>query len=186
MNGRVVRTIPLRVEPDPLLRISEADRNVWHQAAKEAHELQRLAYDAGARFAALAGHVASLEQAVKQQPVNGNVAGRVEELTKRVAGLRPRLSLPAPGALGGDAGSRVTNLPGQLASLKMQLIGATDVPTAIQRRTLAQARTGLADAVRETNDVLTKDLPAVVSLLEQQGLRLALTPLAPLPAVPQQ
>jgi hypothetical protein len=65
------------------------------------------------------------------------------------------------------------------------LIGATDVPTAIQRRTFVQARTGLTDAVRETNDVLTKDLPAVVTLLEQQGLRLALTPLAPLPAVPQ-
>lgn len=185
IDGRVVRTIPVTVEADPLLRISEADRNAWHEAAMEAHELQRLAYTAGARVVELAGQVTSLQEAQKRQPADATVSARVERLTKRVEDLKPRLALPSPGALGGDSASRATNLPGQLASLKGQLIGATAAPTAIQRRALARARTGLADAVRETNDLLSNDFPAVVTLLEQQGLRLSLAPLAPLPAVPQ-
>jgi hypothetical protein len=67
----------------------------------------------------------------------------------------------------------------------MQLIGATAVPTAVQRRSLSQARTGLADAVREANELITIELPAIVTLLQQHGLRVALPPLPPLSTVRQ-
>ena len=123
---------------------------------------------------------------MRAQPVDAEVTARVAALTKRIAGLQPQLALPIPGGLGGDSGPRVTNLPGQLASVKLQLIGATAVPTAIQRRTLAQSRVALAAAIREANDLAIGDLPAVTSLLQRHGLRVPPLPaLAPLPAVSQ-
>ena len=183
IDGRVVRSVAVTVQPDPLLRISDADRLSWHKAASEAHALQRRAYEAGDRLAALTQQVASLEEALASQTSPGS-ASPLAELSKRVASLRPRLTLPVPGGLGGDAGTRVTNIPGQLASVKMQLLGATAVPTAVQRRTITAARAALTEAVRETNAILRTQLPAALAALQQQGIRLpALDRLAPLPDV---
>ena len=168
------------------MQISDADRSTWHDISREVFELQRVAFEAGDRFAALADQVALLEKAVAGQKVEADVSSRVEALSKKITDLRGRLLLPAPGSLGGDAALRITNYPGRIASLKGQLIQATALPTAVQRMRITESRTGLAKAVAEANDVLDKDLPAVVSLLQQQRLQLpSLTRLAPFPGVSQ-
>jgi photosystem II stability/assembly factor-like uncharacterized protein len=186
VDGRDVATRPVRVEGDPLVRITGAERQTWHDAAREAHELQRVAYEIGDRFAAISEQAGAIEKAAAGTTLPPDAAAKVEAFSKRMTALRRQLSLPAPGSLGGDAALRLTNYPGQLASLKGQLIGATAVPTAMQRMKMTESRTGLAKAVAEANEVLATDLPAAIALLRQHSVTLpALNPIAPLPGVSQ-
>jgi hypothetical protein len=64
----------------------------------------------------------------------------------------------------------LTNLPGQLASLKRQLLGATALPTTMQQQTLVEARRLLAAMVADANAIAGTELPRVQKLLEAQGM----------------
>ena len=176
VDGRDRGTVPFEVEADPLLRISPADRQTWHDAARAVHDVQRVAYKAGDRFAALEQQV---RIAATAAGTGGPLASRVEALSRRTGLLRLKLALPPPGGLGGDAGLRITNVPGRLASLKSQLLGASALPTAVQRQQFADAQAGLRDATVEAN-ALRDELTAVVAALRASRVPVpALDPLPP-------
>lgn len=153
VNGRVASTATVEVRPDPLVDISDADRQTWHDVALELHRLQGEAYAAAPRVEALERQRAALDAA-------GSTDAELRPVLDRLSTLRARLVIPRPNAPGGDPARQVVNLPGTLASVKGQLIGATALPTEVQRRRIAGAREQLRAALTEL-DVLERDVVPV-------------------------
>lgn len=178
VDGRDVNVRSLTVKPDPLISLSEGDRRAWRDVTLEVHELQRLAHDASARIEVLSTHLSSVEAALQgRSSLPESLRSELGVLGKRLGELRLRLALPRPGGAGG--------LPGQLASLKTQLLGASALPTTMQRRTMEEARQRLGSAISEANAIASGDLERLHELLRRQKHAIpALETLAPLPLPP--
>lgn len=171
VNGRDAATRTVKVTGDPAIQISDADRRTWHDTAFAVHLLQRTAYQAGEAMVGVVDHVKAIEEAVKKTPAAPDaVKTATQAVVKRTEELRLRLALPSPGGLGGDSGQRIVNLPGQLASLKLNVMGATSLPTAIQMRSLTEARQGLPKAVGDVNQLVTVELPNLHRLLQEHKI----------------
>ncbi|MBA3885768.1 MAG: hypothetical protein H0X67_08545 [Acidobacteria bacterium] len=182
VDGRDVEVRGLTVNPDPLIPISEGERRAWRDATLDVHDLQRVAHAASDRTTVLAAHFSVLETAVKKRAgLPASVGEEVAAMARRLGDLRLRLDMPRPGAPGGNAARGITNLPGQLGSLKTQLLGATSLPTTMQQQTVASARRDLAAAVEEINGIASADLERLHTLLGRH--RVVIPQLEPMAAL---
>jgi photosystem II stability/assembly factor-like uncharacterized protein len=171
VDGRDVGERPLTVTPDPLVEISAAHRRTWRDTTLEVHELQRLANGAGERVLAVSTHVGKLKGLATDRIAGRQaVAEEIATLERRLATLGRQLDPRGIGASPVPMPPGLTNLPGQLASLKRQLLGATALPTTMQQQTLVEARRLLAAMVADANAIAGTELPRVQKLLEAQGM----------------
>jgi hypothetical protein len=172
VNGREVATRSVKVLGDPLIAISDADRNAGHEAALEVHELQRHSYEAAEAVRVLSEQFKLAEETVRRaENAPTPVRAAVDDLGRRLTALRRQLGSLTPG----DVVSRT--LPSRLASLKAQLYEATGRPTQTQTRTLAELRGDLVAAIDAVNSVITRALPDLQKALTSQGM--TPTPLRP-------
>jgi photosystem II stability/assembly factor-like uncharacterized protein len=184
VDGRAGTTRAVRVAGDPLVRITDPDRRLWHDAALALHELQPIAAEAAAKIAALSERLRTVQGLVQgAQRAPQSLTTAVADLDRRLATLRRQFAVPAPGQApppgrGGGAGG-VPPVPNQIATVKNQLLAATSRPTEAQLRLSREALEDLTKAVDEINHIIGSGLPAVYQALGQPQLQPAIAPMAP-------
>ena len=159
VNGREASTRPVRVEPDWLIAIEDADRRTQHDAALTLHAWQRTANEAADRVTTISKEFARVETRLAATPAAANA---VEAARTRLTTLRQRLGVALPGERRVPGSGQA--LPGQISSVKAQLMQSTSAPTATQMQTVDDIEQALRRAVDDLNTLEGTTWPEIQRL----------------------
>jgi hypothetical protein len=189
VNRRDAATRILRVVGDPVMAISDADRKLLHETSLGLYEMLGLANQAADAVATLSEQLGTIEDLVAgADHPQAAVQTAIEDLTRRLVGLRRQLGVAAPtrrvasaveGAVGGAG--QVVRTP--IGNLKSQVMNSTSSPTEAQLQAMRDSREALRKVLEETNWVITTGMPALYRTLGDHAVRPTL--LKPLPSPPE-
>jgi photosystem II stability/assembly factor-like uncharacterized protein len=176
VDGKEVATKPVRVNGDSAVQITDAERKTWHDTALALHRLHQTANEAADAIAELSRQFQTLEGLVKNAssaPADASTA--MAEMSKRLADLRTRLGVPAPGQQaggrgGGGGGGQNQNVRGTISQTKGQVMNSTSLPTEQQMRITDQSREDLMKLVQDANAVIA-EFPGLYDKLGMSGLK---------------
>ncbi len=168
--GKEVATKPLRVNGDSAAQMTDADRKTWHDTSLSLHQLQRTANEAADAVTTLGTQVTSAENLLKTAgaaPAAGKQA--IEDANKRLTELRRQLGVGQGGG-GGFGGGQNPNVRARIGQLKGQIMGSTSLPTAMQLRSVTEAREDLTKVLQDLNGLMTA-VPQLYDTLGATGLK---------------
>jgi photosystem II stability/assembly factor-like uncharacterized protein len=182
IDGRV-ETRTARVNPDPLVEISDADRDVLYRTLLTLTDLQRTATAAADAVTKLDGRMEEIAATMKANPsAPAPVTTSVQNLTKQVSDLRTAIAgRPGQGG-GGGGGGGAQPVRNRINALKSEVIGSQTLPTRVQSSEVEVVRKLLADLVGQVNTVITSSLPNLYKQLTDSSIHPGM--LAPIPVVP--
>ena len=175
VDGKDVSTKTVRVNGDPEMPMTDADRRTLHDTALGLHQLQQIANSAAEAVTTLGPQVQAAEAMLKAAG-NGSATGAIGDLNTRLADLRRRLGVgtggggQGGGGGGGGFGGQQQNVRGQIGQLKGQIMGSTSLPTTQQVRTAGELREDMLKLIQETNDLIAS-VPALYDKLGAAGLK---------------
>ena len=177
VDGRDAQTIDVAVKGDPLIQITDADRRMWHDTARELHALQLKANDVAEMVQNAFAQVQLLQQQTKGQTLAPNVKQQLDNLLKEFEVVRRRLGLGQQGG-GGGFGGNTENLRGRIGQLKGQVMQSTATPTNTQMMQVRDVRGQLPALIDQANAVVAK-VPGLVK--DMVGSGTLFPPLKPIP-----
>jgi photosystem II stability/assembly factor-like uncharacterized protein len=174
VDGKDVSTKTVRVNGDPEMPMTDADRRTLHDTALGLHQLQQIANSAADAVTTLGPQVQAAEAMLKAAG-NGSATGAIGDLNTRLADLRRRLGVGTGGGQGGGGGGggfggQQQNVRGQIGQLKGQIMGSTSLPTTQQVRAAGELREDMLKLIQETNDLIAS-VPALYDKLGAAGLK---------------
>ncbi len=171
VNGKEAGTRAVRVQPDPDIEISEADRRLYHDTAVGLYRLQLTAMEAGGRVAELSDRFDVLKALVASAgTVPPDVSTAVGTFEARLTELQRHLGVRVTASpFGGLPG-----LPGQIAGQKGQVMASTSRPTQVQLRARGELEQELDSLVEAVNEAISQGFPELQKLVVSRGIRPAL------------
>jgi len=105
VDGKTVDTKTLRVTDDPDVVLTSVERKRMYDMAMEMHALQPRVTEAGTAHGSLTRQINELTTTIAgRADVPADVKSAVDDFSKELAALAPKLALPAPGGRGGGGG----------------------------------------------------------------------------------
>jgi hypothetical protein len=165
------------------VEITDADRRAWHDTALKLHDLERTADEAGDAVAALGDQLSVLQRlASRTSPAPDAVKTAFDAIATKLADLRVRFGVPAPGGNGrgggGGRGNANRDVRARITSVKTQVMASTSAPTAFQAAEAKAVVDELRKAVADLNAVIGTDVPSLVKTLAANNY--LLPPIAPI------
>ncbi len=142
VNGRDAQTIDVVVKGDPEITITDADRRMWFDTAKDLHELQAKANDVAEMVQNAYAQVQILQQQTKDANLSSNAKQQLDNVVKEFDAVRRRLGLGQQGG-GGGFGGNTENLRGRFGQMKGQIMASTATPTNTQMMQVREMRAAL-------------------------------------------
>jgi hypothetical protein len=168
VNGRDAQTVDVAVKGDPLIQITEADRRIWHDTARDLHQLQEKANEVAEMVQNAFAQVQMIQQQTRDANLSANAKQQLDGIVKEFEAVRRRLGLGQQGGGGGFGGNN-ENLRGRFGQLKGQVMAATAQPTNTQMMQIREARTALPGLIDQANAVVAK-VPGLVKDLVGNGV----------------
>jgi photosystem II stability/assembly factor-like uncharacterized protein len=155
VGGKTVDTKTLRVTDDPEVALTSVERKKLFDMAMEIHALQPAATDAATAHANLTRQINDLADALgKQSDMAADVKSAFEAFRKELAGLAPRLALPAGGrGAGGRGAASDRSILGKIGQAKTGLMGGMWPGDQIMRA-YAESKIQTPKAIADLNAVL--------------------------------
>ena len=167
VDGRDAQSVNLRVQGDPEIQITDADRKTHFDAALALHALHGTMNEAADLVMDMDKQVTAIDEALKaQENVPGSLKSALEDVRKQVAALQPRLGV---GGQGGGFGFNPQNIRGRVGQLKGAIMNSTSLPTETQTRMLGEVRAASTKLVDEVNAAVAK-FPALYRELANSGM----------------
>jgi len=167
VNGRDAQTVDVVVKGDPEITISDADRRIWFDTAKDLHELQGKANDVAEMVQNAYAQVQILQQQTKDANLSSNAKQQLDNVVKEFDAVRRRLGLGQQGG-GGGFGGNTENLRGRFGQVKGQVMASTATPTNTQMMQVREMRAALPGLIDQANAVVAK-VPGLVKDLIGNG-----------------
>ncbi len=167
VDGRDAQTIDLTVKGDPEITITDADRRVWFDTARELHTLQAKANDVAEMVQNAYAQVQILQQQTRSATLSPNAKQELDNVVKEFEAVRRRLGLGQQGG-GGGFGGNLENLRGRFGQLKGQIMASTATPTNTQMMQAREVRAALPGLIDQANAVVAK-VPGLVKDLVGNG-----------------
>jgi len=169
VNGRDAQTIDLTVKGDPEITISDADRRMWFDTARELHQLQAKANDVAEMVQNAFAQVQILQQQTRNANLSGSAKQELDNVVKEFEAVRRRLGLGQQGGGGGGGfGGGNENLRGRFGQIKGQIMASTATPTNTQMMQVREIRAALPGLIDQANAVVAK-VPGLVKDLLGNG-----------------
>jgi photosystem II stability/assembly factor-like uncharacterized protein len=166
VDGREAQSVNVRVQGDPEIQITDADRKTHFDAALALHALHGTMNEAADVVLDMNKQIAAINDALKgQSNVPGSLKSTLDGLGKQVSDLRTRLGVAEGGGFGGGP----TNVRGRVGQLKGQIMNSTSLPTETQVRVSGEVRTAAAKLIDEVNAAVAK-FPALYKELATSGM----------------
>jgi hypothetical protein len=171
--GSQTATGSVKVEEDPRVQISAADRKVWYDAVMAAGKVLGEADRANRTVTTLRQQLAALTESLNRRTPRPSeaVTKAVRDLADKVNALSRRFTRQAPA---GFAGAPLGDEPDPVMPRAQGLFGAmnsmTAPPTTQQREAAARVAKQVADLAAQVNAVRDKDVPALNKLLLDNGI----------------
>ena len=155
------------VKGDPEITISDADRRMWFETARDLHQLQEKANDVAEMVQNAYAQVQVLQQQTRTATLSPAAKQQLDNVVKEFEALRRRLGLGQQGGGGGFGGNN-ENLRGRFGQLKGQVMASTATPTNTQMMQVREIRAALPGLIDQANAVVAK-VPALVKELIGNG-----------------
>jgi photosystem II stability/assembly factor-like uncharacterized protein len=167
VDGRERQSVVARVQGDPDIPITDADRKTHFDTAMALHGLHGTMNQAYDLVTDMDRQLASVDEALKgQASIPGSLKDAVAGLKKQVEALKPRLGV---GGTGPGFGFNPANVRGRVGQLKSAVIASTSLPTETQTRMLGELRAASAKVIDEVNAAVAR-FPALHKELANSGL----------------
>ena len=160
VNGRDAQTIDVAVKGDPQIQITDADRKIWFDTAKDLHEMQAKANDVAEMVQNAFAQVGVLQQQTRGATLSPSVKQQLDGVVKEFEAVRRRLGLGQQGG-GGGGGGNTENVRGRIGQLKGGVMSATTLPTNTQLMQIREAKAALPGLIDQANAVVAK-VPGLV------------------------
>jgi photosystem II stability/assembly factor-like uncharacterized protein len=167
VNGRDAQTVDVTVKGDPLINITDADRRIWHDTARDLHQLQEKANEVAEMVQNAFAQVQMIQQQTRDANLSANAKQQLDGIVKEFEAVRRRLGLGQQGG-GGGFGGNTENLRGRFGQLKGQVMASTAQPTNTQMMQIREARAALPGLIDQANAVVAK-VPALIKDLIGNG-----------------
>ncbi|MSO53013.1 MAG: glycosyl hydrolase [Acidobacterium sp.] len=161
LNGRDAQTIDVTVKGDPQIQITDADRKIWHDTAKDLHNLQAKANDVAEMVQNAFAQVGVLQQQTRGATLSPNVKQQLDGVVKEFEAVRRRLGLGQQVFGGGGGGGNTENVRGRIGQLKGAVMSATTLPTNTQLMQIRETKAALPGLIDQANAVVAK-VPGLV------------------------
>lgn len=176
VDGRA-ETKTVKVNPDPLVEMSDTDRNTLYRTLLTLTEMQRAAASASDAVTKLDQRMEQIAETMKAYPnAPAAVKASVGTLTKQVTDLRTAIAGRGGqgggggGGGGGEGGGGAQPLRNRISSLKTEVIGSQSLPTQVQSLQVEAFRKQLTDLIGQLNTVITSTLPSLYKQLNENSI----------------
>lgn len=166
-------TASVRIQEDPRIQISEADRAKWSAAVMQAYELLRSASAAQRSVQTLKTQMTSLQESLRRTPnVSKEVNDAVNVVSEQVDDIQRRL-VPVFDQ-SGSAGPPLPDAPRPLLGRVGQFFGGLDnytaAPTSDQSARLSELTTELKSLVDRLNKLIDESIPNLNKQIRESGV----------------
>jgi hypothetical protein len=156
----------VRVQGDPDIQITDADRKTHFDTALALHALHGTMNEAADLVTDMEKQLASVDEALKgQSNAPGSLKSTLADLKKQVEELKPRLGVGG----GGGFGFNPANVRGRVGQLKGGIMNSTSLPTETQTRMVGEVRTASTKLIDDVNAAVVK-FPSLYKELASSGL----------------
>jgi hypothetical protein len=166
-------TRQVRVEEDPRIQISAADRARSFDAQNKAYVMQKQVTAARASVDSLKKQIAALQESLKTMPGAGSLGAPVKALADQIESIERRLVQRQDRS--GNAGPQLPGTPipisTRLNRLAFGFDGYTAVPTAAELESLESISRDLATVIAELNKVIGEAVPALNKQVLDSGVQ---------------
>jgi ElaB/YqjD/DUF883 family membrane-anchored ribosome-binding protein len=178
-----VKTV--RIEEDPRIQISEADRARWNDAIVKAYELQKTGDSAQRSVQNLKAQLTALQESLKKNTsVPQAITAAAKAVADQIDDIQRRL-VPVFDQ-SGNAGPPLPDAPRPVIRRLGQLAGALDsytaAPTAAQTAAIEELSTELKSLIDQLNRVIDEAVPNLNKQMRDSGVAFV----SPGPRVSQQ
>jgi len=153
------------VKGDPLINITETDRRMWFDTARDLHKLQQKANDVAEMVQNAFAQVQLLQQ--QTRTASGSAKQELDNVVKEFEAVRRRLGLGQQQG-GGGFGGNTENLRGRFGQMKGQVMASTATPTNTQLMQIREMRAALPGLIDQANAVVAM-VPRLVKDLVGNG-----------------
>jgi len=161
VNGRDAQSVDISVKGDPQIQITDADRKIWYDTARELHDLQGKANDVAEMVQTAFAQVGVLQAQTRGATLSPNVKQQLDAVVMEFEAVRRRLGLGQQGFGGGGGGGNTENVRGRLGQLKNGVMSATALPTNTQLMQIRETKAALPGLIDQANVVVAK-VPGLV------------------------
>jgi hypothetical protein len=171
-DGRA-HTKTVKVVADPLVEMSDADRDTLYRTLLTLTDMQRTAGSAAEAVTRLDQRLQQVAETLKAYPnAPAAVNTALASATKQVTELRAAIAGAAGGrgGGGGGGGGGVQPLRNRINSIKSEVVGSQSLPTQVQTAQVAALRKQLTDAVDRVNAAIATTLPSLYKQLHEHSI----------------
>ncbi len=161
VDGKDAQTVDVGVKADPDIKISDADRKIWHDTAMDLHQMQAKANEVAEMVQNANAQLTTLTQQTRNTTLAANTKQSLDALTKEFEAVRRRLGLGGGGQGGGGGFGGNENVRGRIGQLKGAIMGSTSLPTNTQLMQIREVKAALPGLIDQANGTVAK-LPALV------------------------
>jgi len=156
VDGKVADSKTLRVNDDPEVVLTSAERKRQYDAAMELHALQGRVTDASAAHASLTRQLNQLATDLAgRTDIPADVKASFDAVKKDIDALAPKLTQPAGRGGGGGGRGNTESLPAKIGQAKGALMGGMVVGEQTTN-TASEARAQAPKAIADLNAVIAK------------------------------
>jgi Sortilin, neurotensin receptor 3, len=172
VGGKDATTV-VRVQEDPRIQMSEADRAKWSDAQMKAYELQKSAGAAQRSVQNLRTQITSAQESLRRTP---NVPREVHDAVKSVSDQIDEIQkkLVPTFDQSGSAGPPLPDAPrpilGRIGQLSNSFDSYTAAPTPDQMARLAELSTELKAMIEQLNKLIDETIPALNKQIRDSGV----------------
>jgi hypothetical protein len=186
-GGKVLDSKPLKIIMDPDVKFAAGEIDKYNAVVSDLHSIQRRGVAAASALNTLHPQMPEVAKKLEENSsVPANVKAQFDALSKEFEAVRkkfgvPLTAAPAGGRGGGGGGGRggggadPENVLARASTLKTQLAGIWETPSASMTRQYNDARIALPKAVAEANALLGK-ATAVSQTLKKYDITLTVPP----------
>jgi ABC-type transporter Mla subunit MlaD len=166
-------TATVRVQEDPRIQMSDADRAKWNDALMKAYELSRSAQAAGRAVQNLKTQMTSVQDSLRRTPnVPKEVNDAVKTLSDQIDDTQKKIVQTFDNS--GGAGPPLPGAPrpitGRIGQLFNGLDSYTAAPTADQLARLSELTTELRALVDQLNKIIDESVPNLNKQIRESGV----------------
>jgi len=166
------QTKAVRVEGDPLVQITDAERKSLYDTLVSLTAMQSTAGSIATAITNIDQSITQMTDTLKAYPnAPTAVKSAVENALKQIKDLRTKaIGGGGGGGGGGEGGGGNQPLRGRINSLKSEVVYSQSVPTAVQSRQAGEFVTELNGVVSQVNTWINTTLPSLYKQLADSSI----------------